>query len=202
MNPHIVINGHDDHTPAHAPLAALLRAAGDLLDAPRDPACADLTIRPRRTNRSLLSPAPMATNAAWYDLLWTYPTLVADESVEAILSRADGDEPSPVPGHTVIRRAGVLPQPQPLPAPQRSADTDEITLDGLTAAQIQLMGGPDKALATLTARRDLAITTDRSTDVYDWDQWAAAALETIHGLTAPALTDAQRAQAATVTDAR
>jgi hypothetical protein len=120
---------------------------------------------------------------------------VEDTSLDALLARAEGEDVPLVAGYAVIARAGTLPAPAPIPVADRIAAAPPATLDGLDAARIRVLGGPDEALAVLTRSRDAALRADRTAQSYDWVAWARAAAAVLAPLTPPVLTVKQQAAA-------
>lgn len=180
------VEGLNDHTPAAALRAALHKIAPDLAYA-HDPAKADLTVWPRRTDIRYGREA--ATPSAWYDLWWTHPA-------PGHLTPWDEEDPQLGIRHVRISRIRSVPPPPRIPAEQRLATAPPVTLDGLNERQIRMLGGPEQALKVLRGRQRIDVEHDHSTDAYDWAALAAQIVEIARGLTPPALDAAQRAQAA------
>jgi len=86
-----------------------------------------------------------------------------------------------------LAHAGVLPPPDVIPFEERLEAAGAVTLEGLSKAQMALLGGPEAALQMLQRRQRIAVKSDRTVDIYDWDAWGRSAAGTIRALPVPAV---------------
>ncbi|MEU1813124.1 hypothetical protein [Micromonospora aurantiaca (nom. illeg.)] len=167
-------------------LSAALRDAAPLLFVPGgDRYCADLTIRARS---SISGHRRSMTRDAWYDLIWTHPTI-----------RAEGcwpDGPGPMIEHVAIDTVGQLPAPPRIPLQDRIAAAGPVRTDHLNPEAIRLAGGEDEIRRNWTAQRDADLSRDTSADAYDWPAYAPQVAGRIRALAPPKLTPTQRAHVA------
>lgn len=168
------LRGFNDGTPTHSLHAGLYRTDRTILEIGGDQI--DLCIVPRRTDHLRGDHRPQAVPSAWYDLIWTPP---AARDIPADELHAHGT------------RVGELPAPPVIPLEKRLAAAPPATLDGLSEAQIRMMGGPEKALDWLEGLRYCAIQSDRTVDIYDWDAYAATTITLIRALPMPTAEAAQ-----------
>lgn len=182
----ISFEGYDGGTPTHAFATALSKADPDLVYLSGDHR-ADLLVVPRSTQGG----THRATSTAWYDLYWVHNTVtlaVAEDGLGDVWPRPDTER---------ISRAGVLPPPPRIPFEDRLAAAPPPTLDGMSADQVAMFGGPQGVLDILSARQRIALREDHSVAAYDWDSLATTAVGIIRGLgDPPKLTPGQRAQVA------
>ncbi|MFB6814347.1 hypothetical protein ACFCV8_07355 [Streptomyces sp. NPDC056347] len=168
--------GFDGGTPTHRAYRAITEMEPEMqcLGGER----LDLTVLPRWTEYR--SPRP-AREDAWYDLLWTDP---ADQVRAGEFDDGRG-RAAEVLCEQAVARAGHLPMPPVIPVETRLAGAGPVTLDGMSEEEITLWGGREKALEMLRRRRRIAVEGDRTTDIYDWDEWARRAISVITDLTVP-----------------
>lgn len=172
----------------------------------------DLTVLPRPTERGVAPGLARAHAGAWYDLLWTAPRdrVLLDGRAQAHRSPAerqrltgvlagggsDTDEELEEALHVrgrmaglVQRRAlgwaGVLPMPEVIPVEERLEALPPVTLDGVLASHVALLGGADKALGFLRERQAAAVRGDRTVGIYDWTAWGRAAAQVLRALPVP-----------------
>ncbi|MGW5817233.1 hypothetical protein [Streptomyces noursei] len=170
--------GFDDHQPARALRKALAKVAHQP-EFPK-PTEADLTIYPLFRE--------YADARCWYEVWWTHPGLVFDTDPITDFRTV---ETAPVR----IERVTLLPAPDVIPFEVRLAAAAPATLEGLSEQHVRLLGGMDGAREYAEQQRRIAVKLDRTTDVYDWDAYAAAVVGQLWFRSRP-LTVAQRTAAA------
>ncbi|MEU6362213.1 hypothetical protein [Streptomyces albidoflavus] len=131
-----------------------------------------------------------AAATRWYDLYWVHQTVVHFPPTN--LAEESG---SVGVDFVRIKWIASLPAPPGVPLDQRLAQLPEPSLDGFTPEQIQFLGGEEAALRHLRTQQEIAVRTDRTMEIYDWDAYAATVLPHLQA-PVPKLTEGQRAAVA------
>lgn len=182
------IHPTDGFAPTRLLGAALYRLDPRLWDLHPGWETADLAIRPRCTSAH---EGPQgcrcerrAWKGAWYDVVRTHPKLVTELD--------GGSEVIQAPFGPVL---AYLPAPEPRPFADRLAEQGEATLKEWSQEAIDLMGGPERALALVRSRQHQQ-AEHLTADSWDWNQAAQDYLPVLRSQRPSDLTPAQAAEAA------